>query len=472
MTDSELTFLKPGQTCSSVYSAGSFEFLIDAAAYYQSLVRAARQAENQICILSWDIDSRLKLNRESEIENPGSYKQTPQPIENMEPVTLLGFFNNLLKNKPGLNIYILSWDYSVIYALEREKMTALKWDWQTEKRLRFVFDSSHPAGASHHQKVVVIDDRIAFIGGIDLTAQRWDTPDHTPDHPGRIRPDGESYPPFHDAQIKVTGQLAKQAGNLFRSRWQQSTGEKLPEVATGGAHKETDNDGLKGSLIRTMPEYKNRKAVFETEEFFRKVILEAKDYIYIENQYLTSSIIKDALLNSLQKESGPELILVLPLKCPDWLEETTMGVIRSRILEELFSAKHSERLHMYYPVNDNTPVYVHAKLIIADDKLAMIGSANLSNRSLRLDTECGVAVESRKKAPEIQNLLVRLLAEHTGSAEKAVLDSLSAQSIVNTIGQFKDGPRKLIELESEVPEWLKEWMPDSENIDPPGPYDF
>ena len=96
--------------------------------------------------------------------------------------------------------------------------------------VRFGFDDHHPVGASHHQKVVVVDDQLAFCGGIDLTGHRWDTSAHRPDEPARKTPIGEVYEPYHDVQAMVMGPPAMSLGTLARDRWRALGEYRLPPV--------------------------------------------------------------------------------------------------------------------------------------------------------------------------------------------------------------------------------------------------
>src|SRR3546814_9275858 len=84
-----------------------------------------------------------------------------------------------------------------------------------------------PVGAAHHQKLVVVDDAIAFIGGLDLTIRRWDTSDHAADQPLRTDPAGQPYTPFHDLQLMLDGAAATALAEVARGRWQRVTGERL-----------------------------------------------------------------------------------------------------------------------------------------------------------------------------------------------------------------------------------------------------
>ena len=71
----------------------------------------------------------------------------------------------------------------MLYALEREPFPSLKLGWNTPARVRFQLDNALPLGASHHQKIVVVDDALAFSGELDLTIRRWDTCRRQPRQP-------------------------------------------------------------------------------------------------------------------------------------------------------------------------------------------------------------------------------------------------------------------------------------------------
>src|SRR3546814_16742490 len=100
----------------------------------------------------------------------------------------------------------------MLYALEREPLPAIRLDWATPAQISVCLDDVLPIGAAHHQKVVVVDDALAFCGGLDLTIRRWDTSDHALHNPERKDPRGESYRPFHDVQMMVDGEAALALG--------------------------------------------------------------------------------------------------------------------------------------------------------------------------------------------------------------------------------------------------------------------
>jgi phosphatidylserine/phosphatidylglycerophosphate/cardiolipin synthase-like enzyme/uncharacterized membrane protein YdjX (TVP38/TMEM64 family) len=416
--------------------------LIDGAAYFEALAKAVEQAKDSICIAAWDIDSRIRLLR----SNDAASLQEP----------LGDFLNTKTKRTPGLHVYVLNWDFPMLYIREREWLPIFNLGWKTHRRIHFHLDDEHPLGACQHQKFVVIDNRVAFCGGLDLTNSRWDTPQHRVDDPHRKDPDKKPYNPFHDIQTIVDGEAAETLGRLFKDRWQWATGRRMDMKKSKSAdpwprNLTPDLKHAKVAISRTLPAYKDREEVREVEKLYKEGIAAAKTSIYIENQYLTSAEIAKALTQSLSQDKGPEVVMILPKESSGWLEQSTMDALRARILESLFKADEHHRLGVFYPVLDDgkTALYVHSKMMIIDDQLALIGSANLSNRSMGFDSECNLAVET-EGAPEakaaITSLRNRLLAEHLGASVDALSQAISDQrSILKTIESMSPSSGRRLE---------------------------
>ena len=202
--------LRPGHNCWRIETAERVAFLIDGSAYFPAVREAIARARHSVFVLGWDIDSRLQLVPD------GAGDGLPEPLGE--------FLDAAVRRTPSLRVWVLTWDFAAIYAMERQLLPQLSLDWLTHPRLRFRLDACHPFGASHHQKVVVVDDRIAFVGGLDLTRCRWDTPEHRPDEPRRVDAAGTPYAPFHDIEMLVEGPVAAALGALARERWLRATG--------------------------------------------------------------------------------------------------------------------------------------------------------------------------------------------------------------------------------------------------------
>jgi uncharacterized membrane protein YdjX (TVP38/TMEM64 family) len=310
----------------------------------------------------------------------------------------------------------------------------------------------------------VIDDSIAFVGGFDVTQHRWDRRAHQPDDPLRTSPSGERYPPFHDVQVMVSGPAAAAVGDLARDRWQRATGRSLrsPETRPDWWIDEVPVSGasIEIGLARTFPEYAGRPAIREVELLYLEAIRSAQKWIYIENQYLTSDRIADALCSSLRNQQGPEIVIVGPRRASGWLEQKTMGLLRSRIASRLREADRSNRLRLYHPHVpglDDSGVNVHAKIMIVDERFARVGSANLSNRSMGLDSECDLAVDAEVEpasVPLVTALLHELLAEHLDCTPDRVAAELSrGDSLVEAIDALSVSDRCLRPLETGTADW-------------------
>jgi phosphatidylserine/phosphatidylglycerophosphate/cardiolipin synthase-like enzyme/uncharacterized membrane protein YdjX (TVP38/TMEM64 family) len=421
--------------------------LVDGERYFSAFRAAALGARNTIFILGWDVDTRTKLC-------PSDRPDDGHPTE------LLEFLCALLDARDDLHVYVIAWDFAVIYALEREAFPSYRFQKEGHERLHFVLDGQHPAGASHHQKVVVVDDEVAFVGGLDLTIRRWDTAEHRADHPQRRDPDGKPYAPFHDVQIAVQGPAARALGELARARLARvSEGvvelpapSSRPPISLGA---DVTIEDVPVSIARTRPAYlANDEQVHEVRASTLHTIASARRLLYIENQYFTSQAITDALIARLGEEAGPELILVLPQTQSGWLERNSMGALREKALARLRAHDPFGRLHVYCALSDGECISIHSKLMIADDRILRIGSSNLSNRSMGLDTECDIVIEcladpasdGRVRAG-ISAVLCHMLAEHLNCPAELVASHVhDARSLVRLIESRRPQPRHLAPL--------------------------
>ncbi|AWP23324.1 hypothetical protein C4901_08225 [Acidiferrobacter sp. SPIII_3] len=407
------TLFAEGRNCWRIVSAEAVAFLIDGEAYFRAFQEAACTAEDTILISGWDVDSRMALDGAGD----------GRPDNRLGP-----FLDTLIRRKPGVHAFLLNWDFSLIFALEREPFPAFKLGWRTHKRLHFHLDGHHPPAGSHHQKIVVVDDRMAFAGGLDLTIHRWDTRAHRAHDKRRMGPAGRPYGPFHDVQIAVSGPAARALGDLVRSRWHEATGERIPaprarSPATWALSAAPLLHHVPVAISRTRGRYEGHAGVDEIRHLYRDALARAREVVYIENQYLTAAAVGDALRALLQRADPPEIIIVLPLSIPGWLQRHTMGVLRDRLLAQLRAADHKHRLRACYPVVPGLAgdcVKVHSKVLIVDDTFVTVGSANINNRSMGLDSECNISIDGLQDpriATAIDALRCDLLGEHLGLSE-------------------------------------------------------
>ena len=438
---SESLFRRGANSC-AIAHADHVAMLVDGEEYFAAFMRACELAEREILILAWDFDSRMVLRYG----------------ENREPLERLGdFLNDLCRRKRRLRIKILDWDFPVVYGTDREYSPIFGFEWKPHRRIDFRFDDTHPLAGSHHQKIVAIDDKLAFAGGLDLTNKRWDSPKHEPRDPRRTFEE-EPYPPFHDVMIAVDGEAAHELAETARARWHRATGRKLspPQVSGGRWPKDqrVDIENVDVSIACTFPAVNGHEGRTNIEKLYIDMIAAARDYIYIENQYFTSEKVGAALEKRLGDPNGPEIVLVTRLLSHGWLEEMTMHVLRTRLVKNLRAADKHGKFHAFYPhVHDlceGTCLDLHSKVMVVDDEWMRIGSSNISNRSMGVDTECDVTVEA-KRDPTVQAAIRRfrnrLLAEHSGvevaAMEQALERAGSMAAAVEAIGTPDRQMRKL-----------------------------
>jgi phospholipase D1/2 len=442
--------LAEGRNCWRIARADRASLLVDGAAYFEAAANALEQAQRSVLVLGWDLHSRIRLRRRG-------------PAESEE--TLAQMLNRLASERRRLRIHLLAWDFAMLFALERESLPRIRLGYGTHRRVHFRLDGNHPLGASHHQKLLVVDDAVAFVGGLDLTACRWDTPEHRTGDPRRRDPGFPDYDPFHDVQIAVDGAAAVALGDLARERWRRETGQRLkpPRVAGDPWPRvlEPDLCDVELGIARTEPAHDGRPDVREVERLYVDALRAARSRIYIENQYLTSHRVGEAIAELLARDRGPEVVIVGPRECSGWLEEGTMGVLRERLVERLRRADRAGRLRVYYPVlpGRSERVNVHSKVLVVDERLLRVGSANLSNRSMGLDTECDVALESGGESrieAAIGDFRNRLLAEHLGVDRGDVADALRREgSLIGAIEALRGRERSLERLETRGEEELE-----------------
>jgi phospholipase D1/2 len=462
MNDSRIVV--PGRNCWRVEPANRVAVLVDGAAYFGAFAAAARRARRHIVLIGWDFHGGVRLHPDGSCDKDDE---------------IGAFLDALVAKTPALQVSVLDWDFSLLYALERQLLPRLRFA-QTHERFRFRLDSHHPPTGAQHQKIAVIDDALAFVGGFDFGPSRWDTAAHRPADPRRIDPGGRSYPPFHDVQIAVDGAAARAIGALARQRWQQVTGELLdrsPRDADPWPDElPADFRDAPVAIARTQPEFNGASEVREVERLYVDAIAAARRWLYFENQYFTADVIGDALIRRLQEPDGPEIVILQPRQCQGWLEQTAMGVLRARLMRRVREADRYGRLRVYYPdvagLGDQR-LTVHAKVLVVDDRLLRIGSANLNNRSMGVDSECDLAIESganTEHARCIATIRNRLVGEHVGQAAERIAEALAAHgSLIRAIEELSGEARGLHPLETEVDTWLDRVVPDAALVDPSRP---
>ncbi|MEP6785200.1 MAG: phospholipase D-like domain-containing protein [Sphingomonadales bacterium] len=458
--------LKEGHNCWRTATADRLSVIVDADDYFRHARQAFLNAQRRIMLVGWDFDARIALV-------PG--ERLPD-----EPEGVGEFLYWLVERNPRLELYLLRWDLGALKSLFRGTTILTVMKWMRHPRIHTKLDGHHPPGASHHQKLVAIDEGLAFCGGIDMTGDRWDTRAHRDGDPGRRRPNGSSYKPWHDATVAVSGPAAAMVAQLCRDRWLRATGAELTPVSTDDGHWPDDlkpmMKNVSFTLARTCAPLEQETGIFEVEALFLDQIAGARKFIYFESQYFASRKVAEALARRLDEADGPEVVIVNPVSAQGWLEPLAMDSARERLMEALRRHDRNSRLRMYHPVTaGGTPIYVHAKIAIIDDRQLRVGSANLNNRSMRLDTEADALVDASHNAdPAVGRAITALrddlLAEHLGVDPLVVSQRIAETgSMIQTIESLRGSGRTLVPYEPKDLTATEAWLADNEILDPEGP---
>ena len=457
--------MTPGEACWRVERADRMTVIVDAEDYFRAAREAMLQARRRILLIGWDFDARIVLDHAID----------------EEPRAVGAFIHGLVEANPRLEVFLLRWDLGALKTLVRGTTVFTVLKWMRHPRIHTKLDGHHPTGASHHQKIVIIDDCLAFCGGIDMTADRWDTREHLDDDPRRRRPTTRRrYKPWHDAISAVSGPVAHALGVLFRERWRAAGGEPvlLPDANEDGDGAcwpdslPVDIEDVDVGIARTMPAMDDQPGVHESEALFLRQIAGAERQLYVENQYFASRRIAEAIARRLDEADGPEIVIVSPRTAHGWLEPLAMDTARARLMAALWRRDRHGRLRMYHPYTaGGTPIYVHAKILIADDRVLRLGSSNMNNRSLRLDTECDLAIKATTDAERACVTAIRdgLVAEHLGVAREAAAEAIAAHGLIAAIEGLRGTGKTLRPYGVPDLSSVEAWLADNEVLDPEGP---
>ncbi|MGE7206902.1 phospholipase D-like domain-containing protein [Sphingomonas sp. NPDC019816] len=454
--------MRVGQECWRIERADRMAVIVDAENYFRLARRAMAKAQRRILLIGWDFDARIVLDHDEAPNEP-----------------LGDFIYSLVQRQPELEIFLLRWDTGAIKSMFRGRTVFTVLKWMAHKRIHTKLEGHHPIAASHHQKIVIIDDQFAFCGGIDMTGDRWDTREHRDDDPGRKRPGGQPYKPWHDAISAVEGPITQALGELFRERWRAAGGKPMAPAVPGAScwpeGLEPDFLDQQVAIARTMPEMGDQTPVHENEALFLAQIARAERYVYIESQYFASRRVAEAIARRLDEEHGPEFVIINPLTAQGWLEPIAMDTARARLMEALRRRDRHGRLRLYHPFTaGGEAIYCHAKILIADDRVFRLGSSNLNNRSMRLDTECDLALAVEPDSAAAQRIAAirdDLMAEHLGLPPAQVTETFARTgSLIATVEVLREGGGRTLRP-YEIPDLssVEEWLADHEVLDPEGP---
>ncbi len=413
--------LVPGRNCWRTGASTRLAFPAGATAQALALRQAIEGARKTVFIVGWHVDSRTRL-----------------PADGDAPAVDLGeLLARRLQAVPGLRAYVLAWDFCMLYSAQREWPPVYRQAWPQHRRLVHSLDPRHPAGGAHHQNFVVVDDALAFVGGLDLARDsRLSDTRGSSDTPAELH-----------LQAVFDGGAAAWMGVLARERWQAALGRPVARVSRVAAADDEhpwprsltpDICDVTIGIARTMPAFGGRPGVGEIRQLYLDMIAQSHTSIYVESAYFTAEALAGALAHRLAQPHPPHVTLVTQQAATGWLDERAMQVLRARACAEVAAADGAERFRVFAPVEapDDGTSSVRNKLMLVDDEVICLGSANATNRSLILDTECQVVVAADGREDvrtTLASLKARLLAARLQVSPDAVAASLAQHPVPQAI---------------------------------------
>lgn len=429
---------RPGENCWRVEKASCYSFIIDGQDYFRAMREALLKAERLVLMVGWDFDFEIDML-------PGESDEDGIAPDGF-PNKIGPFLDALVGRREGLDIYLLKWSGGALIA-PGGILPAVRVKFMSPEQIHLAFDGRHPIGACHHQKIAVIDDSLAFCGGIDMTDGRWDRPGHAADDDLRCLKSGEISQPWHDASAIMSGPAAAALSELARDRWERAHDAPIDEEFRPGADLWPDSikpmlSDVDIAIARTEPPETDRASVAEIETLYLDSIEAARDVIYLESQYFCADSITQAIKRRLMEPDGPEIVIIQPDAAQKMIEDQAMHLTRSRMVRDLRAHDYHGRFRIFYPVNAaGEPIYVHAKISVIDDRILRVGSSNIDRRSMGFDTECDVALagSTRQARARIAQTRNRLLAEHLNTTPDEVATQIAAHgSLIAAIEALND----------------------------------
>jgi phosphatidylserine/phosphatidylglycerophosphate/cardiolipin synthase-like enzyme len=360
----------------------SVEILIDGSTALPRLAQELRRARSHVHLAGWHVTPDFALVRDG------------------DRVTLRALLAELAERIP---VRVLLWAGSPLplFHPDRRDVRGVEHALSFGTKIDVVTDSQERPMHCHHEKIVVIDDRVAFVGGIDLTTyagDRYDTPDHA--SRGDVG--------WHDALAVLRGPIVTDVAEHFRERWEDVAERRLPP-----AKRARRSGDVEAQFLRTVPEHVYDAAHdgdFRILEAYTRALRSARELVYLENQFLWSSEIAKILEGKLADPPTDDfrVVVLLPADPNDGRDDT-----RGQLADLIECDDGAGRLLAcsLYALGERgqQQVYVHAKIGIVDDRWLTIGSANLNEHSLFNDTEANVMTCDAALARETR---LRLWSEH------------------------------------------------------------
>ena len=359
------------------------EVLIDGATFLPSVADELARAESHVHLTGWHFSPELELTR----------GEKPAIVRNL-----------LAELADRIHVRVLIWSGAPLplFSPSRRDVRRMVQRMCRRNEIHCELDSCVRFMHCHHEKTIVIDDRVAFVGGIDLTLHAGD-PYDSQEHAAR---GGVGW---HDVAVRIEGPAVVDVAEHFRLRWHGVTDEELPAPRSPGPAGATELQ-----VVRTIPENVYEKSLprgdFSLLESYVGAIRSAERLIYIENQFLWSAEIVALLAEKLRDPPHDDfrIIVLLPVT-PNDGADVSRGQVAALIQADDDNARFLACTVYARTGHLCDPIYIHSKVAIVDDRWLTVGSANLNEHSLFNDSEVNVVSNDPALARDTR---LRLWSEH------------------------------------------------------------
>ena len=318
--------------------------------------KVLRGLQKAILIVGWDFDAGIRL------------------LPEIRRHRCRRFPRSLVGEEPEVESLVLSWSVAVVHAPGSPLPLLLGAEWEKHPRIQVRLDREHPLYGAHHQKIVAIDDTVAFVGGMDLTIRRWDTAEHQAEHALRKGPDGVPYPPVHDVQMVVEGEAALVVADVARERWRRAIRDDIPPVTAAGdlwpQDLAPDFTDPPVAISRSLASWRGLPEITEGMTLTLDALGAARRSIYMEAQYFTAPAVGALLAAALARPEGPEIVAILRRRFTGRMEAFVMGGNQDRLrscLRRAGRCRASALSSGGAAGRRRSPITMHFKIIIVDD---------------------------------------------------------------------------------------------------------
>jgi phosphatidylserine/phosphatidylglycerophosphate/cardiolipin synthase-like enzyme len=364
--------------------------LIDGEQALPRIAEALAAARSHVHIAGWHITAEFGLTRDA------------------HAARLRDLLGDLAER---VEVRVLLWGGSPlpVFTPDRSAVRSVRDQLVDGTRVKCALDTHERPMHCHHEKLVIVDGEVAFVGGIDITSlggDRFDSSEH------RMR----SRLGWHDAASRISGPAVADVAAHFAARWRETTGESLDAASAPAPAGDVELQ-----VVRTVPEKIYRSLPhgdFRILESYTRALRSARELVYLESQFLWSAQVVEILADKLRRPPSERfrVVVLLPAK-PNNGADSTRGQLAALVRADDGAGRFLATTVSARTGGLSGAVYVHAKIGIVDDAWLTLGSANLNEHSLFNDTEMNIVTCDRAIVRETR---LRLWAEHLESSIDAV----------------------------------------------------